>query len=214
MNERRWQTLMDQLAGKLCLATYRQLVRAYAEPHRYYHTADHIEACLHHFDGVKTLAQSPVEVEIAIWFHDAVYQTQSHQNEQKSADWAARFLHQAGVAQDRCHRVHHLIMTTHKHEAQDDQDPALMIDIDLAILGQDAQTFADFEVNIRQEYTWVPAVQYCQRRSEILETFLQRPYVYQTAYFQERYEAVARANLQTAISRLQAGILPDIEDNG
>ncbi len=205
---------MHHLGANLSLDTYRQLVRSYTEPHRYYHTIDHINACLHHFDGVKPLTQTPVALEIALWFHDAVYQTQSHQNEQDSAAWAVHFLQQAGVAQDQCHQVHHLIMATADHVLHDDLDTALMVDIDLAILGQDAQAFANFETHIRQEYAWIPVAEYCQRRSEILETFLQRSHVYQTAYFQERYDDVARSNLQTAISRLQARILPDIEDNG
>lgn len=214
MKKQRWQTLIQNLGGSPSLDTYRQLVQAYAEPHRYYHTADHINACLDHFDGAHTLALAPLEVEIALWFHDAVYHSSSNQNEQDSAHWAARFLHDAGVAQNRCDRVHDLIMATQTHEVQDGPDAALLLDIDLAILGQEARVFSIFEANIRREYAWVPVVEYCQRRSEILETFLQRPHVYQTSYFQERYDAIARANLQTAISRLQAGILPNIEDNG
>lgn len=195
------------------LETYQQLVRAHTEPHRYYHTADHIKACLGHFDDVQALVHSPAEVEIALWFHDAVYHTRSNQNEQESAGWAVRFLQQAGVARDRCHQVHHLIMATQDHAVKNDGDTALMVDIDLAILGQETNTFAAFEAHIRQEYAWVPVAEYCQRRSKILATFLQRPHVYQTGYFQERYDAIAQTNLQAALSRLQAGILPDSRDN-
>lgn len=213
MNPLRWQTLMHQLGAKPSLDTYQQLVRAYTEPHRHYHTAAHIDACLHHFDSVKSLAQAPATLEMALWFHDAVYQTQSTQNEQNSADWAVQFLQQAEVAADPCHQVHQLIMATAAHTIHNDEDTALMIDIDLAILGQDTQTFTNFETQIRQEYAWVTIAEYCRRRSQILETFAQRPHLYQTAYFQERYEALARSNLQTAIQRLQAGILPNNGDN-
>lgn len=204
---------MHQLGTKPSLDTYQQLVRAYTEPHRYYHTAAHIDACLDHFDGVKASAQAPATLEMALWFHDAVYQTQSNQNEQDSADWAMHFLQQARVKADPCHQVHHLIMATAAHTPHDDPDTALMVDIDLAILGQDTQTFTNFETQIRQEYAWVPIAKYCRRRSQILETFAQRPHLYQTAYFQERYGAIARSNLQTAIQRLQAGILPNNGDN-
>lgn len=213
MNKQRWQTVMYQLGAKPSLDTYQQLVCAYSEPHRHYHTAAHIDACLNHFDKVKSLAQAPAVLEMALWFHDAVYQTQSNQNEQDSADWAVYFLQNSGVAADPCHQVHHLIMATAAHTTHADPDTALMIDIDLAILGQDTQTFANFETQIRQEYAWVPVADYCRRRSQILEAFVQRPPLYQTAYFQERYEAIARSNLQTAIQRLQAGILPNNEDN-
>lgn len=213
MDKQRWQTLMHNLAGQPSLDTYQQLVCAYSEPHRYYHTAPHIDACLDHFDRVKALAQAPAVLEMALWFHDAVYQTQSNQNEQDSADWAIRFLQQAGTKADQCHQVHHLIMATAAHETHGDPDTALMVDIDLAILGQNPQTFADFETQIRHEYAWVPIAEYCQRRSQILETFVQRPQLYQTAYFHERYEAMARSNLKAAIQHLQAGILPNNGDN-
>ncbi|ABW27490.1 HD domain-containing protein [Acaryochloris marina] len=213
MDKQRWQTLMHDLAGQPSLDTYQQLVCAYSEPHRYYHTATHIDACLDHLDRVKVLAQAPAILEMALWFHDAVYQTQSNQNEQDSADWAVHFLQTAGVAVNVCHQVHHLIMATATHTTHDHPDTALMVDIDLAILGQNTQTFADFETQIRQEYAWVPITEYCQQRSQILETFAQRPHLYQTAYFQERYEAMARSNLQTAIRCLQAGILTNNGDN-
>lgn len=209
MNEWRWQALMHRLGGQSSLETYQQLVKAYAEPHRYYHTAAHINACLQQFDRVQGLAHAPAAVEIALWFHDAIYQTRSQNNEQESADWAVGCLHAAGVAEMDCAQVHHLIMATKEHGDVEDRDRALVVDIDLAILGQEAQTFAEFETNIRKEYHWVPAPEYCLRRSQILESFLQRSHVYQTDYFQERYDAIAKSNLQQAIYNLQQGILPE-----
>ena len=209
----RWQALMTSLGIEASLGTYQQLVRAYAELHRHYHTVHHISACLQHFDCVRELSQASAEVEIALWFHDAVYQPRSSHNEQDSADWAKRFLQEAGLTDTLCWRVHHLIMATKDHTDITTMDTALVVDIDLSILGQDTDTFANFETNIRREYHWVPVSEYCRRRSEILASFLQHPHVYQTSYFQERYEAAARTNLQNAISTLQNGILPEDSDN-
>lgn len=205
---------MNRFGIEPSLTTYQQLVRAYAEPHRYYHTARHINACLNDLDGVYALADAPATVELALWFHDAIYQPRSSRNEQDSANWAVRFLQKAGVADTECARIHQLIMATQDHTDLADKDTALVIDIDLAILGQDAETFAEFETNIRKEYHWVPAADYCYCRSELLRTFLQRSQIYQTAYFQERYDAIAHTNLQAAITNLQNGILPEDSDNG
>ncbi|NJM66483.1 MAG: hypothetical protein HC851_12915 [Acaryochloris sp. RU_4_1] len=208
MDEGRWQALMHCFGVEASLDTYQQLVQAYAEPHRYYHTAHHINACLQQFDLVCTEARALIEVEMALWFHDACYQPQSQQNEEDSADWARRFLQEAGVAEAQCQRVHDLIMATQDHGDVEDIDAALVVDIDLAILGEDAKTFAAFEANIRREYHWVPIADYCHRRSQILARFLQRPQVYQTPYFQVRYDAIARTNLKQTLSNLQNGILP------
>ena len=213
MHQSRWQTLMNRLGIGASLQTYQQLVRAYAESQRHYHTAHHISSCLQHFDSVQTLAQVPAEVEIALWFHDAVYQPRSDHNEKDSADWAMQFLQEEGLPHSQCLRVHHLIMATKDHTAPTEGDAALVVDIDLAILGQDPETFTEFERNIRKEYHWVPVSEYRRRRSQILASFLQHPSIYQTDYFQERYETAARINLKTALSNLRTGILPEADDN-
>lgn len=212
MDDWRWQALMDSFGVADSLDTYQELVQTYGEPHRHYHTAHHINACLQHFDLVRTEAHAPNEVEMALWFHDACYQPQSHRNEEDSADWARRFLQKGRVAEAQCQRVHDLIMATQHHRDIEDVDAALVVDIDLAILGEKAETFAAFEANIRREYHWVPVADYCYRRSQILTRFLQRPQVYQTPYFQVRYDAIARTNLQQALSNLKNGILPGDPD--
>ncbi len=59
-----------------------QLLSAYAEPHRHYHTQHHIAACLEALDAHRHCAERPEEVELAIWFHDAVYDTRRTDNEE------------------------------------------------------------------------------------------------------------------------------------
>jgi predicted metal-dependent HD superfamily phosphohydrolase len=81
MNQNRWQTLMSAMGlppSKLC---YDALHAAYSEKRRFYHTVDHIDAMLTHFDGVKDIAERPEELELAIWFHDAIYKPLSKTNE-------------------------------------------------------------------------------------------------------------------------------------
>ncbi|HWA25203.1 MAG TPA: hypothetical protein VG734_05960, partial [Lacunisphaera sp.] len=89
--------------------------------------------------------------------------------------------------------------------AEGSADAALLLDIDLAILGQPAERFWQYEAAIRQEYAWVPAVTFAEKRAEILRKFLERPALYQTPAFRTRYETTARANLKAAIERLIQG---------
>lgn len=60
------------------------LVTAWNEPQRKYHTLQHLHGCLSIFEEFQHLAEHPHEVELAIWFHDAVYDIKGKNNEQKS----------------------------------------------------------------------------------------------------------------------------------
>ena len=68
--------------------TYERLVAAYSEPHRHYHTMRHVAACLRELDSAADLASDAREVELALWFHDAIYSTTAGDNEARSAAWA------------------------------------------------------------------------------------------------------------------------------
>jgi predicted metal-dependent HD superfamily phosphohydrolase len=182
--------------------TFEKLRAAYAERHRHYHCAEHIAHCLAELDAVRELACEPDEVELALWFHDAVYATRAKDNEAKSAEWAARFLADNAVDAGRIRRVHELIMATTHGAAPDDADAQLLTDIDLAILGADRETFRRFEDNVRREYWWVPGPLFRQKRAAILQSFLSRKSVYATARFQERLESAARRNLTEAVAAL------------
>jgi predicted metal-dependent HD superfamily phosphohydrolase len=202
LDARRWADLMSRLGLASNIETLERLEAAYAEKHRHYHTAEHINQCLVKFDEVSHLAQRPAEVELALWFHDAVYATRSKTNEARSAVWALEFLTKNGIDPGPARRVHDLIMAT-KHDAPaENPDAALVVDIDLSILAADDEMFARFERNVRKEYWWVPSALFRKTRAAILQSFLNRSSVYGTAYFRQKGEAEARRNLATAIVKL------------
>lgn len=58
----------------------------YSEPHRHYHNFHHIADSLAEFDRARHLAREPLAVELAIWFHDTVYDTRAGNNEEQSAE--------------------------------------------------------------------------------------------------------------------------------
>jgi predicted metal-dependent HD superfamily phosphohydrolase len=176
---------------------------AYSEPKRRYHDVRHIDDCLAQLDTALSLADAPEEVELALWFHDAVYDTTSSQNETRSAEWATTFLQAAGAAADKSARVAgHILATRHSAEPLSG-DAALVVDVDLSILGRDPPEFATYEQAIREEYRWVPRLIYRRKRAEILQSFLDRRAIYQTSHFHARFERQARDNLDWAIQRLR-----------
>ena len=181
-----------------------QLERRYREPHRAYHNFDHIGHCLAEFEAVRKLAESPEAVELAIWFHDAVYDTHAKDNEEQSARLAAQFLDEAGIDAALVSAVGSSILATKHTAPPTSPDAALLVDIDLAILGQPRERYARFEDEIREEYSWVASADFAAGRSAILWRFLERPRVYSCEVFLSRHESLARQNLLWAIERLRS----------
>ncbi len=197
-----WQRLLVELgAREFNGGLYNQLVASYSQPHRHYHTLQHLRECMAHFDAAGPLAQRPAEVEAALWFHDAVYDPIASDSEARSADWARRSLSAAGCASEVAERVAALVLTT-QHQAVAEPlppDAALLLDIDLAILGAAPARFDEYQRQIRAEYAHVPQPAFDARRADVLRGFLRRPSVYRTGVFHDALEATARGNLQRAL---------------
>ncbi len=172
------------------------LLQAYSEPQRHYHSLQHLQECLAHFDTALTLAQHPGEVELALWFHDAVYDPRQHDNEQRSADWAVAALQQASAPAEVQARMRRLVLATRHDTLPTEPDHCLVVDIDLTILGAPPERFAEYDRQVRAEYAWVPAPLYASKRREVLQGFLARTPIFQTEHFRQLLEAQARMNLE------------------
>jgi predicted metal-dependent HD superfamily phosphohydrolase len=181
---------------------YAALDAAYREPARVYHTTEHLADCLLRLDEFPETEAERDLVEAAIWFHDAVYQPRSTENEARSAEWATRALGDAGVAASLVQRVSALVLLTRHLGPAADSAGRLLCDIDLSILGRESAEFDRFERAIRAEYAWVPEPAYRAGRGKVLRGFLERQPLYQTMPFRIRYEEPARRNLARALGRL------------
>lgn len=174
----------------------------YAEPSLNYHNQAHIDACLAEFDAIRPAFRDPAAVELAIWFHDAIYDPRKTDNEERSADLADAMLSAAGVTRQTVETVRRLILAT-KHDAvPTDHDAQLLVDIDLSILGSADAAFDAYEQAIRQEYAHVPDETFRTGRAAVLRKFLARDRIYATECFASRFEAAARRNLQRSIEGL------------
>jgi len=206
--ESNFATSLDQLGpAQIDIAdktgVFRELSQSYGESGRHYHDQTHVSECLEHFSTCRELAERPAEVEIALWFHDAIYDTRSGDNEERSADWAAKFLNSIGIEQDVVSRIHQMIVATKTHVAAS-PDESLLLDIDLGILGASPEAFERYDAAIRSEYSWVPLEQYVAGRLGILKSFLDRPKIYQTDFFGRILEDKARVNLAAKVAELAA----------
>ena len=181
-----------------------ELEAAWAEPARAYHDVRHLGECLALWALWSDVAERTEEVALAIWFHDAVYDTRATDNELKSATWAARALTAAGAPADQAQRVYDLVMTTRHGAPAEGPEASLLADIDLAILGSPPARFHEYDLDVRREYAWVPGHIYNTKRTQILDSFDRRMPIFQTARAFEMLEAQAHRNLQAAITGLRA----------
>lgn len=178
----------------------------YTQPHREYHNLMHIEDVLLRIEELEPPAEHELELALAAWFHDAVYQPGQDDNEERSAYVAYDALEQVGADPTLIAEVVRLIRLTAAHEPEDgDVAGAVLCDADLAILAAASERYAQYASAIRQEYVHVPKADFDIGRAAALRMFLDRPAIYRTAYGREHWEAPARANIAAEIEVLETG---------
>ncbi len=179
-----------------------RLLTAWSEPHRHYHSLQHLAECLALLDAHRAHAERPAEVAMALWFHDAIYAPRARDNEAQSAAWAVRELRTAGLPADAIARIEALILVTAHTGVPVGVDAELLVDIDLAILGADPQRYAEYDRQVRAEYRWVPGFLYRRGRRQVLADFAARQPLYRTPALREALEAQAALNLAGSLARL------------
>ncbi len=180
---------------------YHQIVEAYGEPHRTYHGSSHLEHCLRQLDVHRDAAAAPDEIELALWFHDAIYRPTASNNEEQSARWARSAILEARLSGALAERVAALILATLHDAAPADADARLIVDVDLSILGSAPEDYDRYEDAVRREYRWVPRFLFRRKRLEILKSFLERDAIFLTEPFHELYESRARSNLAGVVAK-------------
>ena len=176
------------------------LIKRHSESWRAYHTVHHLAECLDSLDSVRAMADRPLELELALWFHDAVYDPRKIDNEETSASVARQSMVDAEISEAAIELVESLILATKHTTLPSSNDERLIVDIDLAILGSSPTRFAEYEEQIRSEYSFVPIDVFRQKRGEILQSFLDRQRIYSTDHFHDLLEANARKNLSAVLT--------------
>ena len=183
-------------------AAWEELAARYSEPHRHYHTLAHIGNCLALL--AETAHDSPT-LRLALYYHDIVYDLCGDQNELQSARFATDQLGTLGLGDSHTSIIYDLIRATDHKSARVAEHSDLICDIDLAILGAPTSGYHDYAAAIRREYSWIPDGKFRSGRTRILESFLNRPAIFDTLDFHSRFEAQARKNIATEISALVSG---------
>lgn len=181
---------------------FADLVRRYQSPHRKYHNLDHIKTCLQYLDRSDMPGRVRQELSLAFWFHDAVYHPLRRDNERRSAALAARRLRNAGFERPLIQRVKQLILMTRNHKVPPGEPWAeLFADIDLAILSESSDRFAEYQTQIADEFGMLPKFKFQRGRRKVLNRLLSRDRIYLSPQFAHR-EGQARENLRKGLAGL------------
>lgn len=194
-----WTDAVVRLGGRATDAAD-ELVRRYAEPHRKYHTAEHVLAVL---AAARLLSadDSPV-LTLAICAHDVVYAGEPGSDERASAAWARAALTSAGVGASDVAHVESLVLATITHES-DDPLAQIMLDADLAILAAEQPVYDLYARRVREEYARYTDDVWREGRAKVLRTLLARPDLYATDKAKALWDSNARANMTRELRALE-----------
>ena len=177
---------------------------AYAEPHRYYHNERHLDDCLRQLDQIPGLAEHDRQLlRWAILWHDVVYEPGAFNNEELSAQRAERELLGCGVEGDDAAEVSRLIRLTKSHKADpSDRLGALLVSIDLSILGSNPERYGSYSAAVRKEYAHVPDPMWQTGRAQVLKRLLEADPLYPDTAVRADFEQRARLNMEEELKAL------------
>ncbi|MCA0428592.1 MAG: hypothetical protein LCH37_14255 [Bacteroidetes bacterium] len=185
--------VLDKLIQNTC--------RVYGSTSRHYHNLIHITSMFEMLIPIEVKFKNPLAVYLAVIFHDWIYDSTKSDNEEKSAEVAAKFVKALPNLASLDVEISQLVMCTKNHEPTH-SDSAFLIDADLAILGAPVADYLKYSKQIRLEYAWVSENEYREGRKKVITKFLQRTSLFHTGHFKELFEEQARFNLQAELKEL------------
>ncbi len=207
--------LMKKLSDKDPTPYWKFIIKQYVDSARAYHNLQHIVEGLDELKNVEMLFKSPEALnalKFAWWHHDIIYFTGNldkngkpvlvKDNEEKSALYACQVARELGLKEPFIQQANDFILVTKHDRAPKNFEEKTIIDLDLVIFGKPKKVFDTYNWSIRQEYSWVPEEAYKAARAGVLQSFLNRPYIYHTDFFSNMYEVEARKNLERALFNL------------
>ena len=186
------------------LLAHRALVDAarqhYAQAHRGYHNAAHLDELIalarQHTPDLDEAEQ------LALLFHDAVYVpgTARGENERLSALLMRATLPAFDLGAADLARTSRIIEAT-SHAEPPPAEAARVCDLDLWRLAVPWDDFERHALGIRHEYLHLHASEtaFWAARHAFYRSMLAKPHIFATTYFRERFEPMARQNMERAL---------------
>ncbi len=205
-----WVRLLERFGVAIADAypPFDRLVAAYSGPDRHYHSLEHLSEMFRVAGRLAAHTEDSPALQLAIWFHDVVYDPRAKDSEARSAEMAGELLAPLGVPTATIEKMQRLVRAT-AHllatEPPSDSDTAVLLDADLAILGASEERYRRYAADIHKEYAFVPEADYRTGRAMVLKRFLARPRIFLHQVMVEEGDERARLNLRAELAQLEAG---------
>ncbi len=181
---------------------WKEIEENYCQSNRHYHNLDHLSYMFKKANEYKANLEDFDTLSFSIFYHDFIYNTKRSNNEEKSAEAARERLTKLGVPRFKIVKCQQQIMATKAHREDDDTDRSYLVDFDLAILGEDSETYQNYTRKIRKEYSLYPNILYNPGRKKVLKHFLEMDNIFKMPDFRNRYEEQVRKNIQYELENL------------
>jgi len=217
-----WQKLLRERMNKSVHMSLKdefgRLIEHYTEAHRAYHRLEHLEYLFDLHDKYWYLADDRDALELAIWFHDVIYDTKkvrerSESNELLSERYAREVMSKFGISSTLQNVVSGLIMVTrHIPGSARTRDEMLMADMDWSPLGCPWKQFAQngMQLEFEELKSGANAEDVRKGRVAFLAAALEhkdgREVVHPQYYlpeFQKKFEKQAIRNMKRALKELK-----------
>jgi predicted metal-dependent HD superfamily phosphohydrolase len=179
-----------------------EIEQNYGDKGRHYHTLEHLENIISELEPYKEQVKDYDIILFSVFYHDIIYNIHQTDNEEKSAELAAKRLDSLAIAPTRAEACKKQIVATKTHVENSDYDINLFIDADMSVLGKDADAYNRYLGNVRKEYSFYPDLLYNNGRKAVLRHFLAMDHIYKTSEFRDKYEAQARENIVGELATL------------
>ena len=183
-------------------AAGQSLVAAWSEPHRTYHSVDHLREILARIDDLADVAEDVDAVRLAAWYHDVVY-AGLPDDEERSARRAEEDLSRLGLPAALVDEVARLVRMTVTHDpAPGDRNGEVLSDADLAALAAPRERYRANSAAIRNEYHHISDEAFRKGRIQVLGVLLGGSGVFRTEPGRRHWEAAARENMRAEMAEL------------
>jgi predicted metal-dependent HD superfamily phosphohydrolase len=196
-----WRACLATGASDDAEAVWSALDKRYSEPHRFYHDAQHIAYCLEQLDLAIGEVNNPAQLEMAIWFHDVVYDLGSQDNEARSTGFF-RVAADGKMPRAFVDAVVGLILATQHNAVPRDLDQQFICDIDLASFGYPWTCYMRDSAAVKAEFQG-PDEEYRRGKKAFLNALLARPRIFVTDFFNALYEQRARDNIRRLLELVE-----------
>lgn len=202
--EARWLNLVDSchVDQQISAPFFEEIVSSYSEPHRHYHNLNHLNHMFHELESCEADSRNIITNEMlwAVWYHDIVYKSGAKNNEKRSAIKAEESMRKLGIQQSNIDKVVSLILATENHQIKtDDIEAILFLDADMAILGSETEGYSEYCRAVRKEHSNIPNFLFKRGRKKFLVTVLKQGSIFVNSYFKNKYERIARENMQSEL---------------